>query len=129
MRHDPSYFRFAANLEGRINGKSFYYRLPGDIVRKDDLFQTLYAALWLPVYFSFDWDALYDCLCDFSWMADRKIVLIHDALPRLPEAELRLYLLILRDAVRWWRMDDPHQLEVIFSERDRLRVEALLGGE
>lgn len=119
-------FLFAADLSGKINGKSFYCRVPGDIQRKDELFATLGGALWLPPDPGPDWDFLYDCLCDFGWMSDRKIMLVHDALPRLSDAELTHYLFILRDAVRWWRRDDPHEFEVIFPEAERPRIRRLL---
>jgi hypothetical protein len=127
MRHDPSYFNYVVDLKGRFNGKSFYWTLPRDISAKDDLFRAFSGSLWFPRHFEFDWDALYDCLCDFDWMADRTIVLVHDALPRLPEADLAVYLSVLRDAVRWWRFDDPHQLEVVFQDCDRPTIERLLG--
>lgn len=127
MRYDPAYFQYVVDLKGRFNGKSFYWRLPRDIRAKDDLFRAFHGSLWFPRQFGFDWDALYDCLCDFDWMTDRKIVLVHDALPRLPDPDLTVYLSILRDAVRWWRFEDPHELEVVFQESDRNRIERLLG--
>lgn len=127
MLRDPASFRYEVDLTGRINGKSFYWTLPGDIAAATDLFAAFREALWFPPEFGLDWDALLDGLCDFSWAPDRKIVLIHHALPRLPEAELRQYLTILRDAVRWWRFDDPHELEVVFPEAARSRIAELIG--
>lgn len=121
-------FRYARGLASRINGKSFYWRVPADLIRKEELFAAFQGELWLPDGAGLDWDALFEALCDFSWMTDRTIVLVHDALPRLPEEDLRLYLSILRDAARWWRADDAHQLEVVFPEEARERIAQLLAG-
>ena len=129
MRPGLETFRFEPDLSGRINGRSFYWRLPGDIDAKHELFAAFSKSLWFPREFGFDWDGLLDCLCDLAWMSDRKILLVHDRLPRLPERELKLYLIVLRDAVRWWRFEDPHELEVIFPESLRGRVEALLAAD
>ncbi|HEY0291911.1 MAG TPA: barstar family protein [Hansschlegelia sp.] len=118
---------FAADLTGRINGASFYWRLPPDIVHTGELFSAFAKALWLPRDFQSGWDGLFACLCDFGWMTDRTIVLVHERLPKLSDAELRAYLATLRDAVRWWDDDDPHQLEVVFPESERERVNRLLG--
>lgn len=119
-------FVYAADLSLRVNGASFYCRVPGDIGRRDELFAVLRRALWMPDATRFDWDALFDGLCDLSWMTDRKVMLVHDRLPRLPDRELRLYLSILTDAVRWWRFDDPHAFEVVFPAAQRERIESLL---
>jgi hypothetical protein len=123
---DATGFRFVADFQGRVNGASFYWRLPSGIARKDELLRAFHRALWFPDVFTFEWDALFDGLCDFSWMSDRTIILVHEALPRLPDSDLRHYLSILRDAVRWWREDEPHKLEVVFPEWERRRIERLL---
>ncbi|RXF73265.1 barstar family protein [Hansschlegelia zhihuaiae] len=125
-RSDPSGFRYEADLTGRVNGKSFYWRVPGDIRARQELFAAFSGSLWFPRDGELDWDALFERLCDLDWMADRKVVLVHDALPRLPDEELRVYLTVLRDAVRWWRFDEPHELEVVFPETERERIERLL---
>ena len=121
-----SEFRFEGSVAGRINGRSFYWRMPPDLARTEELFAAYWKALWLPRDFTPTWDALFACLCDFEWISDRKIVIVHEALPPLPEEALRAYLATLRDAVRWWDEDDPHALEVVFPESERDRVAALL---
>lgn len=125
-RSAPSGFRYEADLTGRVNGKSFYWRVPADIRAKHELFAAFSGSLWFPRGGAPDWDALFDRLCDLEWMVDRKVVLLHDALPRLPDEDLRVYLKVLRDAVRWWRFDQPHELEVVFPEAQRDRIERLL---
>lgn len=85
--------------------------------------KKLYYLLGFPGYYEFNWDALYDCLCDFHWITNKKIVLIHEQLPELPVHDLDIYLDILNDAVLSWVDDDKHQLEVWFSLSDKEKIE------
>jgi len=104
----------------------FYVRIDPSIGIVEELIRALYYLLWLPGYFGFNWDALYDCLRDLSWIPCRKIVLVHVTLPGLPREDLQVYLEILRDAVFDWVGDEGHEIEVVFRETDRLTVEDLL---
>lgn len=104
----------------------FYVRIDPSIGIVEELIRALYYLLWLPGYFGFNWDALYDCLRDLSWIPCHKIVLVHVALPELPREDLQVYLEILRDAVFDWVGDEGHEIEVVFRETDRLTVEDLL---
>ena len=128
MGYSAQGFRYAADLSGRINGKSFYWRVPADLARKEELFAAFRGELWFPEDAPTDWDALFEALRDFSWMSDRTIVLVHEALPRLPEEDLQRYLSILRDAVRSWSAGGPRHLEVVFPEAARERIARLLPG-
>ncbi|MCU1719277.1 barstar family protein [Pseudomonas sp. 5P_3.1_Bac2] len=104
----------------------FYVRIDPSIGIAEELIRALYYLLWLPGYFGFNWDALYDCLRDLSWIPCHKIVLVHVNLPELPREDLQVYLEILRDAVLDWVGDEEHEIEVVFREIDRLTVENLL---
>jgi hypothetical protein len=104
----------------------FYARLSPEIYKSEQLFQALYQLLWLPGYFGFNWNALQDCLTDLSWIRERKVVLEHAELPKIPEADLKIYLEILRDAVLDWKHGDDHSFEVVFNAEDRNRVIELL---
>lgn len=126
MRPAPESFRYEADLTGRINGRSFYWRLPSDISAKQELLGAFSKSLWFPREGAEAWDELRDSLCDLGWMVDRKIVLVHEALPRLPDQDLRVYLAVLSDAVRWWRGDSDHELEVVFPEAERERIARLM---
>ncbi|WP_416383711.1 barstar family protein [Pseudomonas guariconensis] len=53
----------------------FYVRIDPSIGVAEELIRALYYLLWLPGYFGFNWDALYDCLRDLSWIPCHKIVL------------------------------------------------------
>lgn len=104
----------------------FYVRIDPSIGNAEELIRALYYLLWLPGYFGFNWDALYDCLSDLSWIPCRKVVLVHVNLPELPREELKVYLEILRDTVLDWDGDEGHEIEVVFREIDKFTVEDLL---
>lgn len=105
---------------------AFVAVLPRIIDSKDVLLELLTSLLEFPAYFGFNWDALFDCLRDFSWIAEHDIVLVHLGLPTLPEQELKIYLRLLRDSVLDWRPGETHRFEVVFSESDREAVECML---
>ncbi|WP_440972722.1 barstar family protein [Pseudomonas koreensis] len=104
----------------------FYVLIDPSIQATEELIRSLYYLLWLPGYFGYNWDALYDCLRDLSWVPCHKIVLVHESLPELPRDDLKIYLEILRDSVLDWIGDDGHELEVVFKEVDRAVAESLL---
>lgn len=104
----------------------FHCRLRPDIYKIEQLFQALYQLLWLPGYFGFNFDALHDCLTDLSWIRERSVVLEHAGLPKFAEAELKIYLEVLRDAVVDWKDGDDHCFKVVFNAQDRVRVVELL---
>lgn len=104
----------------------FYARLGPDIYKPEHLLQALYQLLWLPGYFGFNWNALHDCLTDLSWVREKRVVLEHAGLPKIPESDLKIYLEILRDAVLDWKDEDDHSFEVVFNAQDRNRVIELL---
>lgn len=57
-----------------------------------------------PAYYGCNWDALLDCLRDFSWADQRRIVITHDDLPLSNDKkELQVYLEILETAVIDWK--------------------------
>jgi RNAse (barnase) inhibitor barstar len=104
----------------------FYARLGAEIHKSDQLLEALYYLLWFPGYFGFNWDALNDCLKDFSWITEKKIVLVHTRLPKVPETDLKIYLGMLHSAVLAWKPEDEHCFEVVFSECDRDKIAEVL---
>lgn len=129
MTRDPASFRYESDVSGRVNGRSFYWRFPADIRAKDELMAAFAQALWFPRDFDPGWTELFDSLCDLSEIPDRKVVIVHDALPRLPNDQLKAYLNVLADAVRWRRGDLERQLEIVFPEFERARIAELMRAE
>nr|WP_282187675.1 barstar family protein [Pseudomonas sp. MWU12-2020] len=119
-------FTFVETTPSYDSAKVFYVRIDPSIQAAEELIRSLYYLLWLPGYFGYNWDALYDCLRDLSWVPCHKIVLVHESLPELPRDDLKIYLEILRDSVLDWIGDDGRELEVVFKEVDRAVVGSLL---
>lgn len=82
---------------------------------------VLARGLQFPSYFGFNWDALFDCLCNLAWLdADTRVVLRHEDLPALSADNTKHYLKVLRDAVDSWRgSPDRHTIEVILPDAEK----------
>lgn len=119
-------FRYEAQPNGYRPKDAFVAMLPSTIGTKGDLLEALASLLAFPAYFGFNWDALFDCFRDFSWLNEHDIVLIHPELPMLQQSELKIYLRLLRDSALDWRPDEAHRFEVVFAESDKETVERLL---
>jgi hypothetical protein len=122
-------FRYEAQPDGYRRKDAFVAVLPSAIGTKSALLEALASLLAFPAYFGFNWDALFDCFRDFSWMNEHDIVLVHPELPMLPQSELNIYLRLLRDSVLDWRSEEAHRFDVVFAESDKEVIERLLREE
>jgi RNAse (barnase) inhibitor barstar len=78
--------------------------IPAGLATKEALFEELYQRLQFPDYFGGNWDALWECIRDLSWLPDGPIVLKHRDVPLTGDvAAQKTYVSILRDTVdkRW----------------------------
>jgi len=109
-----SNFIFTDDIAGHSVGASCV-TLPKSIHAKADLLASIAQALSFPDTFGANWDALFDCLCDLSWVRERRVVIAHEMIPELTTDDLEAYLGVLRDAVASWH-DNPgsHELVVLF---------------
>jgi len=114
--------KFINSPQTFIADADFVVHLSG-ISIKDELFKQLSVKLEIPEYFGHNWDALSDCLRDFHWIEQRRIILVHDECPRLDEHELSTYLQVLFEAVQDWKEGEEHSLEVVFPESVRSVIE------
>jgi hypothetical protein len=119
-------FKFVTGPASYDTAVVFYARLTSDLYTQEQLLEALYYLLWLPGYFGFNWNALYECLRDFHWISEKRVVLVHNGLPKLPADELKIYLEVLRDVLLDGRDDESHQVEVVFPEEDQTKVLNLL---
>ena len=86
-----------------------------------------YRSAGFPGYLANNWDSLFDCLRDFSWIEKRVIQILHHDLPMSDDVEgQRVYLSLLADAVGDWQGDEAHRLEVVFPLRCKATVQHLL---
>ena len=119
--------RFTFSSEATRNGFIATLELP--IYSQDDLYRELSAALHFPEYFGNNWNALLDCLSDLSWIAEYHVTLIHTACPKLPAADLVVYLEVMIDALNIWndpRHRERHALEVVFPAGTEQTIRLLL---
>ena len=93
---------------------------------KHELLDKLSTALCFPDYFGYNWDALLDCLRDFSWVKKKGVILVHTKIPVLSDMELQTYIKILVDATRDWKEEEDHYLKVIFPEEARSLIAMML---
>lgn len=102
-------------------------RIPAGIETKKQLLDALDANLGFPEYFGSNWDALWDCICDLSWLEPVQVVLVHDDLPMSSDRDsLRTYLSLLQDAVAAWKEKPEHELLVVFPRDVEAAVRELL---
>ena len=67
------------------------------------LFTVLADILKFPDYFGMNWDALWECIRDLSWLPAGHVNLIHHDMPFIGDKEkMSLYLSLLNDAVKLW---------------------------
>ncbi len=93
-------------------------RIPEGL-NKRALLNYLSKALDFPSYFGENWDALYDCLSSMPlsstfWIAELRVVLIHEAFPDLDDANLNVYLSILNDVTELKKQHTHSRLVAIF---------------
>lgn len=92
------------------------------VKNENDLFRQLSDILVFPDYFGDNWNALFDCLRDFSWINKRGVVLVHSEIPVLYEEELMTYFDIIFSAVEDWTDTDDHYFKVIFPKEDEPKI-------
>ena len=106
-------FKFIEGSASYNTAEVFFARIDPTIASTDELLKSIYYLLWFPGYFGFNWNALEDCLTDFNWLSESKIVIAHDNIPKIDERDLQIYLDILNSSVLDWKQNDQHDLEVV----------------
>ncbi len=103
------------------------FLMPNNIQSKCELISLFQSELKFPYYFGENLDALYDCLVDLGWIKEKKILIIHNDIP-LDHSELETakYLAVLSDAAMFWENNDRHDLEILFPEKFKDKIERML---
>jgi hypothetical protein len=104
--------------------------LPAGITSKAALLRELAKQLRFPDYFGANWDALWECIRDLSWLPSGPVILEHSDVPLVGDVEnLKTYLSILNDTVqkKWLAPDqNVRDLIVSFPSESRERITWLL---
>jgi len=104
--------------------------MPAEISTKERLFDELAQRLRFPDYFGANWNALWACIRDLSWLPEGAVVLQHSDVPLTGDvASLKTYLSILNDATqKKWLVNgrDARDIVVIFPPESRERIAWLL---
>ena len=109
-------FKFIENIETYKPDGSLIVTLDSEINSKEELLRSISINLRLPDYFGINWDALDDCLRDLHWINENLVVIVHKVIPHIKEEELKIYLILLDEAVRDWEGDQQHSLEIVFPK-------------
>jgi len=129
MNAKPADFIFEDSLSEVIQSEDFVARVPGGITTRDQLFAVLRRELNLPSYFGGNWDALSDCLRDLSWIACRRVIITHEAIPGIDAANLQAYLDVLAECLNDWKPDEQHQLLVVFPDHAQPTIRGIIQGK
>jgi hypothetical protein len=124
MNDSPFYFGDVARL---CTSEDFVAELPEEITTVDQLFQAYYELLEFPGYFGFNWNAMDECLCDLVWIKNRRVIIVHKALPSIEDSQVKIYLDVLAYCVREWKKDEAHEVIVAFPAGSERLVNSLLG--
>jgi hypothetical protein len=108
-------FTFAADITALQAGDTRVVGVPRNLPDKAALLSWYEHALEFP-YFGANWDALYDCLCDLSWIKERRLVLYHHDVPlETSPKDQEIYVELLADVVRTWKPGEAHEVVAAFD--------------
>ena len=74
-------FNYYTKTEINENKEEKFIFIDSKIKDKNDLFMIFSKKLNFPLYFGNNWDALYDCLSDLSWITEKKTTIVHTDIP------------------------------------------------
>ena len=110
-----------------LQPKHMEVRVPAGLLTKPDLLDALAVGLSFPDYFGRNWDALWDCVCDLSWLSTVQVVVIHEDLPLEHDPAQQLtYLSIMNDASAYWQDRPEHKLIVVVPQESEPLVRTLI---
>lgn len=105
-----------------IDRNGFVIEVSKDITTTKCLLSELNNKLLFPKYFEYNWDALFDCLRDFSWIKENSIIIIHTEVPQLNLEELKVYFKILQSSVDDWNNHEEHELIIYFLDSEIQKI-------
>jgi len=100
-----------------LESKNIFFRVLdfSEVDSKQKLMSEFEKKLEFPEYFGRNWDALKDCLCDFSWTDSNGFVFVIPCLPNLTLYETYILLHILYESrVIWLTVGGKKLFKLIF---------------
>ena len=119
-------FLFISDMGELTTAGAFVAEVPSGLRTKDELMEALYETLKLPDYFGMNWDALDECINDFSWIEENDIYIVHSDLPKLGSKDLGIYIDILKGSIE--NDDDrcDHRVIVAFPRSYKSAIRSLI---
>jgi len=105
-----------------------YIAVLDEVESVEQLFKRLKDNFNFPDYFGNNWNALNDCLLDFSWTDYKVVTLVVSEFPDLFIEDQDIFMKILINVTLKWQDNDAHDFKVIFpkSEKEFVESEVLL---
>lgn len=95
---------------------TFIANMSDNIKSKNELLDDMKQKLLFPDYFGYNWDALYDCLCDFYWIKEKNIVIKYSKLPLLLDNDMKCFVDIVQAVANNWQKTKSRNISFIFPE-------------
>lgn len=95
------------------------------VVDKQDLFTKLSETFVFP-YFGWNWNALIDLYCDFWWIENEKITIVHESLSKLPFDDFRVYIEIMLYCIDSWKNDTKRDIHFVFNKNEEENIMSVI---
>lgn len=118
--------KYYKKIEDIDKKNAFIAIIESEVYNKAEILNILSDSLKFPSYFGFNWDAFDECIGDFHWIREYKILIIHSDIPKLEENDLLTYIYLLDYAIQDWIDDGNHKLEVYFPIENKFEIEELI---
>jgi RNAse (barnase) inhibitor barstar len=102
------------NLLANNDKDIFFVTVDSSFLNKSELLQELSHQLRFPDYFGKNWDALYDCMTDLSWISERQIIVVLSNFSCLKEDEKKTFWNIVNDVVKYWNNNNDNCHDIVF---------------
>jgi RNAse (barnase) inhibitor barstar len=118
---------FTSELFDSPSGVIAEVLIPQRISETEDLFAALAEGLHFPWYFGYNFDALWECIRDLSWLPPGTVIIRHQDVPLAADnRDASTYVGILNESVKFWHSRDEHELVAQFPSSVRNEISALV---
>lgn len=119
------YFKSIEDI--KIVDNSMTVNIPTNVRSDHDLFSLFSKELNFPDYFGDNWDALFDCLKDLSFVKEKNITIINNDIPfKNSIYDRKTYIELLVDLINHWKEHYQHKIFIYFPEDCRKFVEEII---